>query len=208
MASYPRSGSALTALILWQCFHVRRVVVGAPRNPSDKLPEPDESRDVIRYFGGVGTFYPSADAIPPPGPEEPPLAIKTHDAPPEDGRPCLIILRDGRAAISSFRRFMRDNNGVDVSFADLITMPRFNWSARIARFLDRRVPSLVLRFEDLIAADINAQIDRIGAFLDVARRGELTATLDDMRRFRPQLVNSGQNDDGIADVESTAGDLF
>jgi hypothetical protein len=112
LASYPRSGNLLTRQILARAFGC----LSASEYPEggDELAAQLGVTFRLPYDGSAEDLIAAARASPDR------VFIKTH-GPPRDDSPAIHILRDGRAAVVSYRHFLGDSEGLhDLSLAQVI----------------------------------------------------------------------------------------
>jgi hypothetical protein len=210
IASFPRSGSALTRTILWQCFGLH--VSQSGPNREDK-PDARDKTDSLSAFMGPRRFDPgtpleamvaAAEAC------AELVAIKTHALPhrlPRPGAPALVIVRDGRPVMTSYARFRTEVGGVETGVRAVIRGEPRDWSEHVNAWLDHDAPKLLLRYEDLRIARQEA-LDAIAAFLGRPQTGAFTATVEELRAIRPTHVRIASNEPGIAEVEADHAGAF
>jgi hypothetical protein len=133
LASYPRSGNALTRVILWQCFGVSVITRGKQSTGSNPL-----SRFFGRAYDGAPTFS-NDDFVAQTVPGGELLIGKTHGLP-GSNIPAIVVVRDGRAVVRSYARFRSEVIGVDTSIKDIICLPKRSWSAHVHAWLDHEGP--------------------------------------------------------------------
>jgi len=213
LASYPRSGSALTQSILWQCFGIGVQFVenssSAPaENNSGRIrykPDPVNLNKLHLFFGPrLKKTIEELQEIA--GNTDRPVVAKTHDIPKNDV-PAIVVVRDGRAVVRSYAKFRTTITGTPHTIEDIINIPKRNWSDHINAWLDHEGRKLVLRYEDLREPS-DETLGKISAFLSVPRVGDFTVKLDELNLLRPWLINQGRNDEGIELIEQKYGDLF
>lgn len=203
VASFPRSGSALTRTILWQCFGLHVSQSGPVRE--DK-PEMQDRGGELSGFMGPRRFEPGTPleamvAEAEQGDEL--VAIKTHALPDKLPRPdarSLVIVRDGRPVMTSYARFRREVSGVETGVRAVIRGVPRDWSEHVNAWLDHDAPKLLLRYEDLRIARQDT-LDAIAAFLGRPQTGPFTATVEELRAIRPTHVRIAANEPGIAEIE-------
>jgi hypothetical protein len=144
LASYPRSGNLLTRQILARAFGC----LSASEYPEggDELAAQLGVTFRLPYDGSAEDLIAAARASPDR------VFIKTH-GPPRDDSPAIYILRDGRAAVVSYRHFLGDSEGLhDLSLAQVIRgeVGFGSWSGHLDAWSPLLRPrTLVLRFETL-----------------------------------------------------------
>ena len=163
LASYPRSGSTLLRAMLWHGLGLPSTSV-YPRDLGG-------NRALERE---VGHF--EADA-PPPGAGDGPLCVKTHGPPPDAG-PAVYVVRDGRAASVSLRRFRRRPTALrEVVGGGLLVG---TWSGHLDAWRPwARADTLFLRYEAMVL-DVAGTLAQLAAFLG---RPVRSRRLPDRRRL-------------------------
>ena len=135
--------------ILFHCFGLR----SASLYPRDLGGKPELERK-------VGHVEHSADGSVDLG-GQPIHLLKTHDGP-QDARPAIYVIRNGRDAVLSYYRFGRGN----LSIADIMfgRGEMLSWSAHLAKWRPHDRPNtLLLRYEDMVT-DLRGTIDAIAKF--------------------------------------------
>jgi hypothetical protein len=124
------------------------------------------------------------------------VLVKTH-LPPVDDQPALYVVRDGRAAISSFLRFERHHSPESApnSMLQLVLGDHFygSWSDHYrAWHEDRSAPLLTLRYEELFDAGDDV-LRRVASF--VGYDGPVAPwenPIDEYRQRYPEVVGEGR----------------
>jgi hypothetical protein len=200
LASYPRSGSALTQVILWQCFGIS--VATSVKSNADVTPA------LVRFRGPQR--YPASLSIPEIAnlarDESDPVVVKSH-ALPADKDPAIVVVRDGRPVMRSYARFKTEVLGRPTTIRELIEDKRDSWSRHVNAWLDHDAPKIVLRYEDLRVGDQNS-IDAIGAFLGIQQTGQFSASVDSLREIRPTHIRDAGNEPGIEEIEQDHSEAF
>ncbi len=177
LASFPRSGNALTRFILQSCFGARNNHV-----PPGKLSEAREAGAV--WFA------------------------KTHETDVPEDEPAICIIRDGRAALSSFHRYLRDFANSKVSLERVVQGRPRSWSDHINWILSRDPSNtLVLRYEELIETH-NFTLRRIATFTRLPLLRPFKNAFDAFHKANPKMFGVGGNGLGIAEVERECGEVF
>lgn len=131
-----------------------------------------------------------------------PVFVKTHRLPPpDDDRPTVYLVRDGRDAVVSYAHFVRaratpgfKDRTLDQTLEVLIRQDgEFgSWSRNVREWTRREAPTAVVHFEDLTADPQSAL--RAAAWGVGVQLGEPSGTLPSTRSFRerdPTLVRTG-----------------
>src|SRR5262245_37566625 len=150
LASYPRSGNTFFRALL---KHVYDIVVYEPY-PSNPAHDAAPFKAVI----GDGQLHLSLIEM---SRGDDRYVVKTHDMPSED-HPAIYLVRDGRDALLSYARFIldyddasADPDGYYGTLRRLIERAPFGgWSANTIAWTTRRTSTVVVKFEELIAAPL------------------------------------------------------
>lgn len=198
LASYPRSGNTLLRMILRQCFDVWSY--GAVDTEDD--PELGIIAGHLSYPGDRSTFLRAQRRAP--GTH----FIKTHLDVPEDGDWAIYVVRDGRAALASYQRFLRDFDNVQFTLEQLaVGWPLgMTWADHVARWIDRD-NVLLLRYEHL-ATLAGTTLQAVSRFIDRPILRPFELTFADVHAMRPTFFGVGSDAPGIELVEREAGDVF
>ena len=188
IASYPRAGNTFVRLVLNQAFGIKSTSV----YPS----ESEAMKDRPWLVDRIGFTD---------EPERPDrwLAIKTHD-PPTDAAPAIYVVRDGRAAIASYRHMLHDFTEQRLDLADIIRGRAWpgSWSEHYAAWSpDTRPETLLLRYEKL-REDPQGACDKIAAFLHVRQIAPFKQEFDELHGFEPALFRVGGNERNIAEMDA------
>lgn len=149
LASYPRSGNTMLRTILSNCFGLKSASV----YPRDLGGQADLERK-------VGHIERSADGAINFG-DQPIHLLKTHGRP-DDAKPAIYVIRNGREAILSYYRFRRGT----LSIADIIfgREGMLSWSAHLDAWRPLERPdTLLLRYEDMVS-DLEGTVQAIARF--------------------------------------------
>lgn len=183
LASYPRSGNTLLRTLLHQCFDVETY--------------DDETGTRLLGVLGVGAlpldsdwddFYPralSSNLL---------KFVKTHKYP-RDDQPAIYIYRDGRLATQSYLEFQKKfvGNGIQKSLLSLVMGDDYygSWSRHYQVWATRSAPTLILRFEDLVAAKPDL-IQKIGDFIGRAPvRLNWVNPMAELQQKKPDFFRGG-----------------
>jgi hypothetical protein len=201
VASYPRSGNHLFRIVLKRSFDLGSYTVYQSAN--GKAGKLTEVVGEIRFDEEtVEVFLEKARASPDL------FLIKTHDLVPENDA-CIYIVRDARASLFSYRKFLTDVEGQQLSLDDLIVGKAWpgSWQDHVKAFVGRDPKNtLVLRYEEL--ASDSPPLERIGTFLRVAPVGPFDVPFSDLRALNERLFGTGDNRAGIASIERHHHEMF
>lgn len=198
MASYPRSGSSLTQQILWQCFG--KNIARAKRVKVNAKSEPHIGPDYYSAGLNLPQIAKRARA------EEGRVIVKTHDLP-EGEDPAIMIVRDGRAVMSSYTRHQNQIAKKNATLQEMIEGKRGSWSEYVEAWLDAPVEKVLLRYEKLRVGDAD-ELKKLGEFIGMPQLQSYKNAVDEMRVARPLHVQVAADLPGIEEVEREAGDLF
>lgn len=152
VASYPRSGNTMLLVILHYGFGLpcpsryRRPAHLPPMKrtaPRLQLAGPGAPRSLEQMAASPRTWY-----------------VKSHEQP-DDERPALYLVRDGRDAMVSYAHFILETADptrrlppFEHVLADLVRSDDHfgGWGRHVEAWCSRRAPTAVLRFEELIAS--------------------------------------------------------
>ncbi|HEX5226404.1 MAG TPA: sulfotransferase domain-containing protein [Bryobacteraceae bacterium] len=139
-----------------------------------------------------------------------PWFIKIHEHEfPEDEK-AIYVVRDGRAAMASYRNFQRDIGKRDFSLEDIVSgkPPLVSWSEHVRWGLERsRETTLLLHYEELTCPSQDT-FARIAAFTGLPVLRPFDVEFGELHAVRPELYGKGSNESGIAEVETRCSDLF
>ncbi|HYN55500.1 MAG TPA: sulfotransferase domain-containing protein [Methylotenera sp.] len=183
LASYPRSGNTLLRTLLHQCFDLETY--------------DDETGTRLLGVLGVGAtpldsdwddFYPRANS------STSLKLVKSHKYP-RDDQPAIYIYRDGRLTIQSYLEFHRSfvDSGVSKTLLSLVMGDDYygSWSRHYQVWTTRAAPTLILNFEELIAAKPEL-IRKIGDFIGVNPvRLNWTNPMTELQQKKPDFFRSG-----------------
>lgn len=179
LASYPRSGNTLLRTILFKSF-------GLGSYSEYSMGDAVEVKSPPAHLDGVFLHYPqgwrrflSEEA------ESPwPLPVKTHGAP-MDRQKAIYVVRDGRQVLLSYWRFhAKHHSAAGITLAELIGgVDHYgDWSGHYRAWVDGRRDLLVLKYEDLVEADM-ATLRRIADF--IGHVGEIRPWVNAYRKVLP-----------------------
>ena len=202
LASYPRSGNTLLRTVLSQCFDLSSY-------SGDDGTAYDPEGDLFKTVGQLVYRDLSREAFLESARKSDALhLVKTHDEVPLPTDRTIYVVRDGRAAIASYQRFLRDFDHVDFSLEEIALGTRlaYTWGQHVERWMAHPADRLlVLRFEELSA---RPPLERISEFLGRPVLRPFETTFDDLHKLDPAFFGVGRNDPGIELVERTCGDVF
>ena len=189
LASYPRSGNTFFRALL---KHVYDIVVYEPYPSDPALAAP--FKDII----GDGQLPLSLAEM---SRRDDRYIVKTHDMPPDD-HPAIYLVRDGRDALLSHARFVLDYDRVPANpdghygtLRHLIESSSFGgWSGNVMAWTSRRASTVVVKFEDLVAAprhELRRAISAIGCELPEIRSTD-PPSFNYLHRKIPQFFRSGR----------------
>ncbi|HEY8698909.1 MAG TPA: sulfotransferase domain-containing protein [Rhizomicrobium sp.] len=200
VASYPRSGNALARTILKRCFGAGSYSV---------YPHDDGAGELALLTGTRSFDGPLEEMLEAARAALQPWFVKTHRMEPS-GERMLYIVRDGRAAMASYRRFQRTVNGLDFPLEQFVlgAEPIESWRDHVEWAMARdRKATLVLRYEDMVRPDRDL-LERIAEFIGLPVLGPPDVSFARLRALDPRLFGTGRNAPGIDAVEAACPALF
>lgn len=189
LASYPRSGNTFFRVLLKQFYGMSTYDVHVPEPP----PRPG-FQDVI---GEMRLTSP----LPELARDARIHIVKTHAMPQED-YPAIYLVRDGRDAIVSYARHLRHTGYFGSGQDQLDTIRHLiessesygGWSGNVQAWSRRRTPTVLVRFDDLIANPVDELRRSIAAIgLSPAETGARTPpSFGDLHKLDPQFFSKGR----------------
>lgn len=193
IASYPRSGNTFLRLLLNQCFGIKSTsIYGSEDAEMHKRPW------LMCRIGYAGPIQDAGNAN---IASKEWIAVKTHDAPFDDGA-AIYIVRDGRAAIISYIHMLADYLGHVVEFRDVVDGNVWpgSWSEHFTVWdPENRPRTLLLRYEEL-KSEVGLACHKISEFLGTAQKREFVDDFDCLKAFEPTLFRSGDNEKNIQEL--------
>jgi hypothetical protein len=183
LAAYPRSGSSYAIILFQRCFGL--LARGIHQIPCDRQAEVAE---VARASPQIEVW-------------------KTHHCPPNSNDKAVYLVRDGRVALASYRRYILDYHGKELDWPQIVRGRNFgSWNDHVLGWTER--PNrMVLKFESLVLnPDLAAK--RIGRFLALPVTGVVRARFPQLHLDDPRVFRTGDNGPGIEEVERNCSDLF
>ena len=169
LASYPRTGNGLLRSVLKECFGRGSYAVYGRSEAEIGAEADDQSAERIAFNlqGGIRKPVPWPDFYQLATASEEVYLVKTHDLPSDD-QPVLYLVRDGRAAITSYWHMHRTMHPeAERTMAGLIVGRDYfgDWSSHWHAWQNRpsTARKLNLRYEELINADA-ALLERLADF--------------------------------------------
>jgi glycosyltransferase involved in cell wall biosynthesis len=201
LASYPRSGNHLLRAVLKRSFDFDSYEI------YQQIAKPQ--RGVAAIVGGRAFADESPDAFVARARASDELfLVKTHEPVP-DGDRCIYLVRDARAALVSFQKYLADSEHRRCTLPALIEGREWpgNWQDHVERFLARDpANTLLLTYEELSSA--NPPLERIGAFLGALPLRPFNLSFAELHAINPKVFPGGSNEPGVRSVERDHADLF
>ena len=205
LASYPRSGNTMLRMILRQSFGTETFSIYDDKTDIAKSPT------VSALVGHRSMGMKARDFVRQSKMSSDLRFIKTH-SPPMDASPAIYIVRDGRAAVVSYFRYLRDvRNRADVELRDVIEgrdVYFSSWSGSLREWNPQARPNtLLLHYEDIVD-DAETAIERIGEFIGLSPVSAWENEFEKMRMLYPEFFRAGSNKKNIAALEGADLELF
>lgn len=201
LASYPRSGNTLLRAILKQCFGLSSQSIY--RDAELDMPGVREAVGFETAGGDPRRFIEDAPR------QGRSLYVKTHELPGRDTHPAIYVVRDGRSSVVSHRHYLRGILGREAGLSDIIRGELTpSWSEHVEAWaLSGRPDTLVVRYEDLAAADPRA-LRQIADFLDRPLLQAFDMPFDRLHALNPQFFRRGSDAANIAEMDAVSLRLF
>ncbi len=205
LASYPRSGNTLLRQVLRSAFG--RSSCSRYDDLTDIGADP-ALRDAV---GHEFLARPWAEAYPAMRAAEALFFVKTHDAPADDER-AIYVVRDGRAAVSSYHRYLQDFVAGDarLSMADVVAgYTQFgSWGSHLDAWQpERRADTLLLRYEEIVRTP-RVAIERIAEFAGIEPTGDWHNDFEGLQRLSPKFFRRGAHVDPENLLDDETAGLF
>jgi Sulfotransferase domain len=197
IASYPRSGSKLIRMILKQCFDL---------NSYDIY----NQAQTVKWAGLMGStnWNQSLDVfLQQARPGDDLFLVRIHDFIPDER--AIYVVRDGRAVLASYHKFLLHFGNVNQSLSALIEGKNWpgKWSDHVEQWLGRPpTTTLILRYEELSSP--KPPLDRISVFVNRPILRNFGIKFSDLKGLDPRQFDVGHNGPGIETVERDFSDLF
>ena len=200
IASYPRSGNTLTRTILNRCFDVK----------SHSLYDKIESEEMASVAGHLAhgierdAFVAMARA------SDETFFVKTHELPSGDNHPAIYIVRDGRAALSSRRRYVQEigKRIYPIEYLAIGAHPFVAWADHVLEWLGRSPAKLfILRYEEL-SHPSTTLLDRISGFIERPVLRHYDVTFTELKALNPAFFQVGRDKPGIREIEQMCPEIF
>jgi Sulfotransferase domain len=195
LASYPRSGNTMFRVAVNRLFGMRSYSVYNDRIFADR---PDVA-DLV----GHKHFDDSIESIVT-SPE--PCLVKTHDLPSEDTYPAIYLIREGRDALVSYAHFVLDfepsSQADEADFESIlrnliVSRDAFGgWGTNVDAWIRRAGPTVVVKFEQLIANPARVVDEALAALcvpIRVSASGSQNAlpTFGELKQWMPEFFRRG-----------------
>jgi hypothetical protein len=200
IASYPRSGNTLTRTILGRCFNAKTYSIY------------NESRgENLVHSMGLNAFCTMARA------SDETFFVKTHELPSANNDPdvygndrTIYVARDGRAAMSSHKRYLLDvsQQNFPLEYIALGAQPIIGWSDHVTAWLGRPPEKqLLLHYEQLSNPDREV-LEAISAFIRRPILRDFDVTFAELHARNPTYFRVGRNEPGVNEVERRCPAIF
>ena len=187
LASYPRSGNTFFRVLLKRIYDISSYDLHEPH------PERPEYEDIIgnaKLNTALSELHRDTRYH----------VVKTHEMP-RDDYPAIYILRDGRDAVVSYARFAlhSGHSGAERNYhallRRLIESPDSygGWSGHVRTWMSRQAPTVLVRFDDLIARPVE-EVRRSLHALGFAPQetGNSIPTFGDLQKLSPHFFPRGR----------------
>ena len=130
--------------------------------------------------------------------------VKTHDWP-EDNAKAIYVVRNGLAAIRSYKHFLRDVEKCDFSLDQVILgEPLYgSWGSHLDAWNPPERPNtLVIRYEDLVERP-EQELQKVAEFTGFTKQAEWVNNFDELHAAHPNMYRQGP---GIPPEEGFTGE--
>ena len=118
--------------------------------------------------------------------------VKTHDWP-EDNAKAIYVVRNGLAAIRSYKHFLRDVEKCDFSLDQVILgEPLYgSWGSHLDAWNPPERPNtLVIRYEDLVERP-EQELQKVAEFTGFTKQAEWVNNFDELHAAHPNMYRQG-----------------
>ena len=202
IASYPRSGNTFLRIILETVFQLPSYSLYYVEGQSHR----DPSAEALQQAPRLPRNWRDAMVQ---DPQAPPVLIKTH-GPPDDDGPAIFIVRDGHAAIHSYYHYHRKFAFEQPSLTEVIAGAcQFgSWSDHYRAWRPKTRPgTLLLRYDELVGR-VEQTISRLAEFLNLTPAGGRLPAFEELQRKLPGFFRRGPNTDYLQEWSSAQLALF
>lgn len=186
LASYPRSGNTFLRIILNKVFDIQTYSV---YNDLNDIEAHGETKEIVGH-----RLLPQGFNIDEASKSSEEYFLKTHRQPPAETDKVIYLVRDGRDCITSYFHYRNEYNNAP-PIRDFIEgkIKVGSWSDHIEKWTNiKNEKLLIIKFEELIAADMNV-ISKIEVF--IKREAVITSlpSFQELNRMNPKFFRSGRS---------------
>jgi hypothetical protein len=135
--------------------------------------------------------------------------VKTHEAPEDDAK-TVYIVRNGFAAVQSFKHYIRDYNGLEYTIEQIILgetqFRSWGWHLDVWNPLERP-NTLLLKYEDLVERP-EEEFPKIAAFTGFEKKREWVNQFDKFHEEHPTMFRQGHRPNPELEFTETQQQLF
>ncbi|MBX9655196.1 sulfotransferase domain-containing protein [bacterium] len=216
LASYPRSGNTFIRLLLHHFFDVATHDLYMP---NIAMPDPEERGNIVNLVG-----YRPYSSIAELDEKRNAAFVKTHELP-DDDRPAIYVIRDGRDSITSYAHFIltveekcsKDDYDLrfDKTIRKLVTDDeRFGgWGKHVCTWTGRPAPTTVVHYSQLQKRPIEVLQRALSHLcLDITvkkkrSRGNFVR-FQDLHRLSPELFRKGKSGSFVDEMPNDVEEMF
>lgn len=216
LASYPRSGNTFIRLLLHHYFDVAtydRYV------PQIEMPDPRERGHLANLVG----FQPFS-SLKELDEQQDPTFVKTHELP-DDERPAIYVIRDGRDSITSYAHFILTveekcaregyKERFERTIESLVTdKDRYGgWGAHVVAWTQRPAPTAIVHYSQLQkrpVATLRRALSQLSLDLMVKREKyrENFVRFGDLQRISSELFRKGESGNYVDEMPGRTEEKF
>ena len=172
----------------------------------------DRNPDIRKPTGQTPLPGPWEESYGPMSQDQETYLVKTHDGPEDEGK-AIYIVRNGFAAIRSYKSYLADYEGEyggDYSLEQIILgQPQFRswgWNLDAWNPLDRP-NTLLLKYEDLVERP-DEQFPKVAAFIGLTQQAAWVNEFDKLHEKNPKMFRQGHGGDPRKDFTEAQQQLF
>jgi hypothetical protein len=210
LASYPRSGNTFFRILVYQLYGIQTYSLYA-----DAII--NSSPEVRAIVGSSDTPIDPQEAVASPLP----CLVKTHEVA-SDEHPAILIVRDGRDVLVSYARYIMsfvpdgDQQRSPDEFQGILRMlitstDHFGgWSHNVASWLSRRVPTVLVKYEDLLQRPLEIAPESLekAGFPIRGKQEQPQLSFDELHDKMPDFFRKGRVGNWRTEMSGELQELF
>jgi len=135
--------------------------------------------------------------------------VKTHDVP-EDAAKCIYVVRDGRAAVVSYKHYLKDFSNKDLPLTDIIIgIDQFgSWGSHLDAWDPLHRPNTLLVQYERLLSDPEEECRKISEFLGLDITGQWKNDFKSFQKVNPSFFRSGGQEQSVRELTGDNLDIF